>query len=116
MVDAKGRVLVVRPTRRRGDEWTLPKGHVEAGETIEECALREVAEEARAKCKLGPRVGEVAYTKNGEDVRCVFFRMRFVKDVDSHEDRERAWFRVDELDGKIRFVETLDVVRAAVAQ
>ena len=30
---------------RRNDLWDLPKGHQEAGETIQTCALREVEEE-----------------------------------------------------------------------
>jgi 8-oxo-dGTP pyrophosphatase MutT (NUDIX family) len=29
----------------RNDKWDLPKGKLEAGETIEECAIREVEEE-----------------------------------------------------------------------
>ena len=30
---------------RHADRWDLPKGHVDAGETEMECALRELAEE-----------------------------------------------------------------------
>lgn len=33
----------------RNDRWDLPKGHLEEGESIEECALREVEEE----CGIG---------------------------------------------------------------
>lgn len=36
-------LLLIRPSR---DEIRLPKGHVEAGETLEAAALREVTEEA----------------------------------------------------------------------
>jgi ADP-ribose pyrophosphatase YjhB (NUDIX family) len=35
-------MLLIRPSR---DEVRLPKGHVEAGETLRAAALREVAEE-----------------------------------------------------------------------
>ena len=41
VLDNSGRSLMIA---RRG-RWDLPKGHWEEGETIEECALREVAEE-----------------------------------------------------------------------
>lgn len=41
VLDNSGRTLMIS---RRG-RWDLPKGHWEKGETIEECALREVAEE-----------------------------------------------------------------------
>jgi 8-oxo-dGTP pyrophosphatase MutT (NUDIX family) len=49
LVDDEGRVLLIeREVRRDGDcrhEVRLPKGHVEAGETDAEAALREVCEE-----------------------------------------------------------------------
>ncbi len=41
VLDSDGKTLMIS---RRG-RWDLPKGHWEEGESIEECALREVAEE-----------------------------------------------------------------------
>jgi 8-oxo-dGTP pyrophosphatase MutT (NUDIX family) len=51
-------LLVHRP--RYGD-WTLPKGKVEAGESEEECALREVEEETGLRCALGRRLAASEY-------------------------------------------------------
>lgn len=45
-----GALLVVH--RPRYDDWTFPKGKQEAGETLEECALREVEEETGWACEL----------------------------------------------------------------
>lgn len=41
VIDNEGKTLMIS---RRG-RWDLPKGHREEGESIEQCALREVAEE-----------------------------------------------------------------------
>ncbi|MBQ9418408.1 MAG: NUDIX domain-containing protein [Bacteroidales bacterium] len=48
VVDADGRVLLIR----RLGHWDLPKGHVEAGESLREAALREVAEETGLACQI----------------------------------------------------------------
>lgn len=41
VVDARGERLMMR----RGGRWDLPKGHVERGESLAACAVREIAEE-----------------------------------------------------------------------
>jgi 8-oxo-dGTP diphosphatase len=47
--------------RRRYDDWSLPKGKVEPGETPEAAALREVKEETGIECRLGPEIGTTTY-------------------------------------------------------
>ncbi len=52
-------VLVVH--RPKYDDWSLPKGKADEGETDEACALREVEEETGLSCELGPYLGHVSY-------------------------------------------------------
>ena len=47
--------------RPRYDDWSLPKGKAEPGESDEDCALREVAEETGLRCQLGPELPSVSY-------------------------------------------------------
>lgn len=50
--------LIHRPGR---DDWSLPKGKQEPGESYEECALREVLEETGYRCRLLSFVGFTEY-------------------------------------------------------
>jgi len=52
-------VLVVN--RPAYDDWSLPKGKLEDGETHGQCALREVEEETGVRCWLGPELSSVEY-------------------------------------------------------
>jgi 8-oxo-dGTP pyrophosphatase MutT (NUDIX family) len=51
-------VLVHRP---QYDDWSLPKGKVDPGETDEEAALREVEEETGLKTTLGRELPSTRY-------------------------------------------------------
>ena len=55
-------LLVHRPGHR---DWTLPKGKVEPGESDEDCALREVAEETRLRLPPRARSSARAGTATG---------------------------------------------------
>ena len=54
-----GRVLLVH--RPKYDDWTIPKGKLEPGETWEQAAAREVAEETGLRCEVGDEVGRTFY-------------------------------------------------------
>ncbi len=47
--------------RQRYDDWSLPKGKLEPGESVPAAAVREVAEETGYRSRLGARLGEIAY-------------------------------------------------------
>jgi 8-oxo-dGTP diphosphatase len=50
--------VVHRPVRQ---DWSLPKGKLDPGESDEECALREVLEETGYRCRLVSFVGFTEY-------------------------------------------------------
>jgi 8-oxo-dGTP pyrophosphatase MutT (NUDIX family) len=56
--DPNGRVALVLERRRSGAaRWTLPKGKLEPGESLEEAALREVREEAGVTARIVDYLG-----------------------------------------------------------
>ena len=75
-ISAGGVVVRVRDGMREGllirirrDVYELPKGHVEAGETIEQAAIREIHEETgiRGELRIDRELGSLAYSiaRNG---------------------------------------------------
>ncbi len=53
------RILLVH--RPKYDDWSLPKGHLEEGESYEDAAVRELDEEAGVSGELGALVGTIGY-------------------------------------------------------
>jgi 8-oxo-dGTP diphosphatase len=69
-----GRVLVVH--RPKYDDWTLPKGKLEPGESWEDAAVREVAEETGVRAELAEEVGRTHYRDSqGREKEVRYFRM-----------------------------------------
>src|SRR5690606_14424334 len=74
-----GRVEVALVHRPKYDDWTLPKGKLDPGETFEAGALREVWEETGHHGELGPPVGEVTYLRRGREKVVRYWAMRAVR-------------------------------------
>ena len=53
--------LVHRP---RYDDWSFPKGKLDAGESWEDAALREIEEEIGLRCRLGDELTPTSYRDN----------------------------------------------------
>ena len=60
-----GDVKIAIIHRPRYDDWSLPKGGVDPGESHIQAAFREVLEETGVKAIFGPEIGTVDYEVNG---------------------------------------------------
>jgi 8-oxo-dGTP diphosphatase len=85
-----GRVAVVH--RPRYDDWSLPKGKLDPGETWEQAALREIEEETGLRCRLEEELEPAHYLSRGLPKIVRWWRMTVVEDVGIDPDEE-----VDEL-------------------
>ena len=54
-------IEVVVIHRKRYDDWTLPKGKLEPGESLPVCAVREVREETGVTIRLGVPLDTIRY-------------------------------------------------------
>jgi 8-oxo-dGTP diphosphatase len=62
VLDSQGRVAIVH--RPRYDDWSLPKGKLDPGESFEQAALREVEEETGLRARLVSELPSVKYRDN----------------------------------------------------
>lgn len=62
--------LIHRP---RYDDWSLPKGKIEMGETALQCAYREVLEETGLRAAFTRQLGSVEYEESGQKKRVIYW-------------------------------------------
>ncbi len=123
MVDgAQANAAIIGRLDRRGTLlWSLPKGHLEAGETAEQAAEREVREETGIHGSVLRRLGTIDYWFVVESRRVHktvhHFLLRAVGGELSDEDvevTEVAWVPLAELDQRLAYADERKLVRRAL--
>lgn len=93
----RSRIAVIYRDRYR--DWSLPKGKLEAGETFEEAAIREIKEETGCTVELLDFAGDVEYTKNGRPKLVKYWHAKLIGASDFQPNSEVArmeWLSVEE--------------------
>jgi 8-oxo-dGTP pyrophosphatase MutT (NUDIX family) len=68
--DGEARAALIGRYDRRGRmRWSLPKGHLEPGETAEQAAVREVAEETGIRGRVIASLGSIDFSFMADDHR-----------------------------------------------
>jgi 8-oxo-dGTP pyrophosphatase MutT (NUDIX family) len=122
----RDRPSLVVGMRRRGRDsvtWTLPKGTPDRGESTEQTALREVAEETGLEVRIVeplPSI-EYAFVQDGIRIRKTvhYFLMEPIGGDLSRHDHEFAdvrWVPFDEAGGLLTFQTERDLVATAAAR
>lgn len=75
VVNGEGKIAIVK-TKGGHDEWVLPKGRIDPGETPSQAAMREVLEESGAHADVGPHIGDY----EGRHSNTRFYLMRHAGD------------------------------------
>ena len=81
-----GNRVVLRRTAK--GEYLFPKGHIEVGETAEQAALREVAEETGLEARIVASLGEVSFSYQGEEYQVALFLMQVVRELPQWQDHQ----------------------------
>jgi 8-oxo-dGTP pyrophosphatase MutT (NUDIX family) len=100
-------VAAIRPAGRPAGTWVLPKGMLEPGESSEQAALREVAEETGAHGRALARLGSLEYWFRDGDERVLktvaFFLLRYERgalgrlpETSRHEVAQVRWLQLAE--------------------
>ena len=109
-----GRVLLVH--RPRYDDWTLPKGKLDRGETFDQAALREVREETGLRCTLGRELATTEYRDNKGRPKVVRYWLMSVDGGEfapNDEVDEVRWLAVAEAVEKLTYDRDREVLRGA---
>ena len=109
LVVREGKVLLIKVENLEGRIlWTLPKGHLEAGEGSRQAALREVEEETGWACRIRERLSTARYhfLRHGREVskQVRWYLMAPVKKVGSRDGEEIMAVRWVALAGAVKIL------------
>src|SRR5689334_711017 len=99
------RVLLVTARRNPGN-WIFPKGHVEAGERLQDAAVREADEEAGVDGEVVGPAGSIAFDLGSDSYRVHYFVLTTTDLGEEREGRRFRWCRYKQAMRRLTFDET----------
>ena len=109
-------LLVHRP---KYDDWTLPKGKLDDGESAEEAAVREVEEETGFRVSLGQELPSTDYHDRFGRPKNVRYWVMDITGGDFEPNREVdevRWLSVDDAKGALSYPRDRNVLEAFAAR
>ena len=90
------------------NDYTFPKGHLEENETLEECAIRETAEETKRDCKIVESIApyiDKYVTPRGENCVCYMYVAVDTgkSDNDSTDTHDLVWVDFESVEEKLSY-------------
>ena len=109
----KPRYLLVR-ARLHPEHWLFPKGHVDGEETLEQTAVRELAEEAGVAGRVLAPLGSSGYAFEGKRIEVHYFLVEATGRAGAGEpDRDPTWLSYDAALKRIVFFDLHRIIEAA---
>lgn len=108
-------LALYRPLRR---DWSLPKGKLDAGEHVLDCAVRECDEESGIVPALRVPLGRQRYVVMGRQKTVEYWQAQVIRDngfVPDEEVSEIRWMGVDEARAMLTYRRDVDLVEQALA-
>ncbi|GAC1318279.1 MAG: hypothetical protein NVSMB25_07490 [Thermoleophilaceae bacterium] len=102
--------------RPRYDDWSLPKGKLDAGEGFEEAALREVLEETGLRCRLERELGRTGYDdRKGRSKVVRYWSMSVIDGEFAPNDEvdELRWLAIDDARAMLSYAYDRELVERA---
>ncbi len=100
--------------RHKHNDWSLPKGKLDPGETWKKAALREVLEETGCIGKIQNYAGSISYVLNGKPKVVLFWHMtikRIAAEKMNGEVDEIRWLTVEEALGIMDYEDEKDLIQ-----
>ncbi|MBQ7816589.1 MAG: NUDIX domain-containing protein [Oscillospiraceae bacterium] len=115
--DEKEQILLIK--HANSGHWSFPKGHVEAGETEVQTAMREIKEETGVNASVDTRFREVVtYSPKKDVIKDVVYFFATTENYETYNQEEEVsdicWVNIDRAIKSVSYKNDKELVRKAI--